>query len=91
MEHVCLQHSENSLLSDDQWNDLEQFFQNPELRVAILCSETPFVGDEPGTFYSVPVSFIFSLFLSFSFSFLLSLSIFHSFFLSFFLSFFSVN
>lgn len=41
------QMSENPLLSDTQWADLEEFFQNPELRAIILCSETPFVGDEP--------------------------------------------
>ena len=39
--------SENSLLSDEQWAALEDFFAKPELRVIILCSETPFVGDEP--------------------------------------------
>ena len=42
-----VQMSENSLLSDAQWADLEEFFQKPELRAIILCSETPFVGDEP--------------------------------------------
>jgi hypothetical protein len=47
------QHSENSLLSDDQWDDLFKFFANPDLRVAILCSETPFVGDEPGKYLKV--------------------------------------
>lgn len=41
------QMSDNPLLSDQQWNDLEAFFDNPDLRVAILCSETPFLGDEP--------------------------------------------
>ena len=41
------QMSENCLLSEAQWTDLEDFFQNPDLRAIILCSETPFVGDEP--------------------------------------------
>ena len=41
------QMSENSLLSEAQWEDLNEFFQNPDLRAIILCSETPFVGDEP--------------------------------------------
>ena len=36
------------MLCADQWSDLENFFANPDLRVAVLCSETPFVGDEPG-------------------------------------------
>ena len=44
------QMSGNSLLSDAQWVDLETFFQNPTLRAILLCSETPFVGDEPGVF-----------------------------------------
>ena len=42
-----VQMSDNNLLSDAQWKDLEHFFKNPNLRAAILCSETPFVGDEP--------------------------------------------
>ena len=41
------QASENPLISDEQWAALEEFFANPDLRVAVLCSETPFVGDEP--------------------------------------------
>ena len=43
-----IQMSQSSLLSAQQWEDLETFFSNPNLRVIILCSETPFVGDEPG-------------------------------------------
>jgi hypothetical protein len=43
-----VQMSQSSLLSAHQWEDLETFFGNPNLRVIILCSETPFVGDEPG-------------------------------------------
>ena len=39
--------SENNLLSDAQWAALEEFLSNPELRAIILCSETPFLGDEP--------------------------------------------
>ena len=41
------QMSENSLLSAAQWADLEEFFKTPNLRAIVLCSETPFVGDEP--------------------------------------------
>ena len=41
--------SENCLLSDAQWAALEEFFSDPELRAIILCSETPFLGDEPDT------------------------------------------
>ncbi len=40
---------DKALLCDDQWADLEAFFARPELRVAVLCSETPFLGDEPAT------------------------------------------
>ena len=43
-----VQMSDNSLLSDKQWSDLKNFFQNPELRVIVVCSEIPFIGDEPG-------------------------------------------
>ena len=42
-----VQSSDNSLLSAKQWSDLETFFANPELKVIIICSETPFIGDEP--------------------------------------------
>ena len=41
------QMSENPLISEKQWTDLEKLFQNPSLRVIVLCSETPFVGDPP--------------------------------------------
>ena len=39
--------SENNLISDSQWEAFESFMANPDMRAAILCSETPFVGDEP--------------------------------------------
>ena len=42
-----IQKSENSLLSDKQWQDFEVFMSNPELRAVILGSETPFIGEEP--------------------------------------------
>ena len=42
-----VQMSQHSLLSEEQWEDLEAFFSNPILKVIILCSETPFVSDEP--------------------------------------------
>ena len=39
--------SENSLLSEAQWQAFEDFIANQDLRAIILCSETPFIGDEP--------------------------------------------
>ena len=42
-----VQSSDNALLSEKQWSDLEAFFQNPDLKVIVVCSETPFIGDEP--------------------------------------------
>ena len=42
-----IQKSENSLLSDKQWQDFEVFMSNPDLRAVILGSETPFIGEEP--------------------------------------------
>jgi hypothetical protein len=42
-----VQQSERPLCSDEQWADFDAFMQNPQLRVIILCSETPFVGDPP--------------------------------------------
>jgi hypothetical protein len=47
IDHAGHQMSERPLISDEQWTDLETFFARPELRVIILCSETPFLGDEP--------------------------------------------
>ena len=41
------QQSENNLLSDAQWEAFEEFMANPDLRAVILCSETPFLGEEP--------------------------------------------
>ena len=40
------QMSDNSLLSEEQWQDFQDFMANPELRAVILCSETPFLGEE---------------------------------------------
>ena len=39
--------SDNALISDDQWQAFEEFMENPDLKAIILCSETPFLGDEP--------------------------------------------
>ena len=44
-----VQMSDRSLISSKQWEDFETFLLNPNLRAVILCSETPFVGDEPKT------------------------------------------
>ncbi len=41
------QMSTNSLISAEQWADLEAFLMQPQLKVAVLVSETPFLGDEP--------------------------------------------
>ena len=41
------QMSDNPLLSDAQWSDVEDFFASDTMRVAVLVSETPFLGDEP--------------------------------------------
>ena len=42
-----IQMSERWLISSKQWEDFENFLLNPNLRAIILCSETPFVWDEP--------------------------------------------
>ena len=42
-----IQKSDNSLLSDKQWQAFENFMSNPDLRAVILGSETPFIGEEP--------------------------------------------
>jgi len=44
-----VQHSENPLISEEQWDALEEFFQTEGLRVIILASEIPFVGDDPAS------------------------------------------
>jgi len=44
-----VQHSENCLVSDLQWEAIEDFFKTEALKVIILCSEIPFVGDDPVT------------------------------------------
>jgi len=41
------QMSDNPLISEDQWKDFEIFLANPNLRAVILCSETPFIGEQP--------------------------------------------
>ena len=44
-----VQHSDNVMVSNEQWDAILQFYNNPDLKVIILCSEIPFVGDEPET------------------------------------------
>ena len=41
------QHSELPLISVEQWAAFEEFMANDKLKAIILCSETPFLGDEP--------------------------------------------
>ena len=47
IDRAGTQMSDNPLLSDEQWADLEEFFASETMRVAVLVSETPFLGDEP--------------------------------------------
>ncbi|XP_023319733.1 uncharacterized protein LOC111694908 [Eurytemora carolleeae] len=42
-----VQQSENELVSAAQWEAVEEFFRNPQLKVIIIGSEIPFVGDDP--------------------------------------------
>eukprot|EP00090_Calanus_glacialis_P022732 TRINITY_DN35023_c0_g1_i1.p1 TRINITY_DN35023_c0_g1~~TRINITY_DN35023_c0_g1_i1.p1 ORF type:complete len:558 (-),score=155.12 TRINITY_DN35023_c0_g1_i1:176-1849(-) len=42
-----VQKSDNPIVSDAQWEAIEAFFQNEDLKVIILASEIPFVGDDP--------------------------------------------
>ena len=42
-----VQHSDNAMVSDSQWEALEELYNNEDLKVILLCSEIPFVGDEP--------------------------------------------
>jgi len=42
-----VQKSENPLVSDLQWEAIEAFFENEDLKVIIIASEIPFVGDDP--------------------------------------------
>ena len=41
------QQSDLPLISDEQWTAFEEFMANDQLKAIILCSETPFLGDEP--------------------------------------------
>ena len=43
------QHSTNPIMGEEQWNAIEEFFQTEGLKVIILASEIPFVGDDPET------------------------------------------
>lgn len=42
-----VQRSDNPLVSERQWAAIEDFFQTEGLKVIILASEIPFVGDDP--------------------------------------------
>jgi len=42
-----VQKSENPLVSYLQWEAIETFFENKDLKVIIIASEIPFVGDDP--------------------------------------------
>jgi len=44
-----IQHSENPIISEEQWDAIEEFFQTEGLQVIILASEIPFVGDDPAS------------------------------------------
>lgn len=44
-----VQKSENPLMSERQWEAVEEFFQTEGLQVIILASEIPFVGDDPAS------------------------------------------
>jgi hypothetical protein len=41
------QFPENAIVSPAQWRMIEGIFNDPEIKVALVCSEIPFVGDEP--------------------------------------------
>ena len=57
------QMSDNPLISEDQWKDFEIFLANPNLRAVILCSETPFIGEQVSTRY-VLIKCKFSILIS---------------------------
>ena len=42
-----VQQSDLPLISDEQWAAFEEFMANDQLKAIILCSETPFIGEEP--------------------------------------------
>ena len=44
-----IQHSTNPIMGEEQWNAIIEFFQTEGLKVIILASEIPFVGDDPET------------------------------------------
>jgi len=41
------QHADNHIVSPDQWKLIESVFADPELKVILVTSEIPFVGDTP--------------------------------------------
>ena len=52
------QMSDNPLISEDQWKDFEKFMSNPNLRAVILCSETPFIGEQVSKImYNIVISY----------------------------------
>jgi len=40
-------YSKNKLISEEQWNDIINFTKNKELKIILMMSEIPFVGDSP--------------------------------------------
>jgi hypothetical protein len=41
------QHADNLILSESQWSLINSVFADPEIKVILVCSEIPFVGDTP--------------------------------------------
>jgi len=41
------QKGENAFVNDAQWKMIDAAFADPEIKVMLICSEIPYVGDEP--------------------------------------------
>jgi phosphodiesterase/alkaline phosphatase D-like protein len=41
------QHADSPIVSESQWKLIDSVFADPELKVILVCSEIPFVGDTP--------------------------------------------
>jgi phosphodiesterase/alkaline phosphatase D-like protein len=41
------QHADNPIVNEAQWKLIDSVFADPELKVILVCSEIPFVGDTP--------------------------------------------
>jgi hypothetical protein len=41
------QHADNPIVNDKQWTMINSAFADPEIKVMVVCSEIPFVGDAP--------------------------------------------